>query len=195
MGTYYLNSVFLSTSHIRLAQALRQLSRRAYVLPEKGLTVTVFDEECDEKLNDSVTDDFARRMTKLLVCTSVSVMVAFEHDLLMHVHSCGKLVGLFVVASDTSYISERYRNGFGGISSISGVMDRDIGIDRLRQALECKFDTGEKRHRAILNSLSIPGDYVGVRFRDLNASYGECLSREQVCFLSANDVQHFQIDS
>jgi hypothetical protein len=156
MGNFYTNIVLREGDHARVAAAVDDLGRRAYVATA-GMTTVVFDEQCDRQDLDEI-QGLTRKLSDRLGCVALATC-NHDDDVLLYV-----LVRNGVVA-DTYESDPGYFSGGGGSprGGDAGALCEAFGVRERKPEVESLLRRGRgdvvlevDRHRELLELLGLP---------------------------------------
>ena len=180
MGNWYTNICVSGAQQSDVIATLNELGRRAYVTPDTGGWIILYDQECD-KFDLDVLESLALTISTRLLCTALASFNADDDILWLGVYENGKLA--------TRYSSDRKQfedaTEFPPIEEVAAVLcqiftkpeksalvrnilRRRHGILGLLAAfsrIRLAYLFEVLRHRDLVDALGIPSGTVGLGFK------------------------------
>src|SRR6266850_348325 len=122
MGNWYTNICLKDTQQSDTIAALDELGRRAYVTPDAGGWIVLYDQECD-KFDLDLLESLALTISTQLSCTALASFNADDDILWLGVYENGKLATRY--SSDRKHFEDA--GEFPPIQDVAGVLCRIFG--------------------------------------------------------------------
>ena len=180
MGNWYTNICVRGAQQSDVIATLNELGRRAYVTPETGGWVTLYDQECD-KFDLDVLESLALSISTRLSCTAFASFNADDDILWLGIYENGKLATRY--SSDRKQFEDAAE--FPPLEDVAGVLCRVfakpeksrqvrrilrtphgiLGLLAAFTRLRLAYLFEVLRHRDLADALGMPSGSVGLGYK------------------------------
>jgi len=128
MGNWYTNVCVKGVEQARVAALLDELGRRAYVTPDMGGWIIIYDQESD-KFDLNELESLALTLSTQLQCTALASFNADDDVLWLGVYEGGKLATRYASRTD------QFEDGgeFPSIPEVADILCRVFGVPEKNQ--------------------------------------------------------------
>jgi hypothetical protein len=183
MGNWYTNICVKGASQASIVAALEELGRRAYVTPNMGGWIIVYDQESD-KFDLNELESLALTVSTKLSCTALASFNADDDVLWLGIYENGKLTaryasqkkhfedgGEFPLIPEVAEVLCRIFQAPGRNGDVRKILRRPHGILGLLSAfskLRLAYIVEVLRHGDLAEALGIPQATIGLGYEYIN---------------------------